>query len=144
MTREVTLHTARMIAGALAGGVVLLALLAGLVDFSAGIDALTAPAALFGLVSPVIGFRLYQYQRERRPAVDSAEQGCARFLRATILALAVTEGAAFFGVIAFMLGGGPFALVGVAMHLLLVGALWPSEEKLDRFVTVSDVPFRDR
>jgi hypothetical protein len=134
LTPEATLAKARLIAGALAAGVLALALVAGLVDVDAGVRALTAPAALLGIVSPVIGYRVYHYQRERAPADEGVAPACARFLRATVAALAVTEAAALFGVVAFMIGGGPYALVGVAMHLLLAGALWPSEEKLDRFV----------
>jgi hypothetical protein len=125
---------ARLIVGGFGAGVVVLMLLAALVDLSAGFDALTAPAALLGLISPVIGYRLYLWSRERVPAGEKTEARCDRFLRATILALAVTEGVALFGVVAFMVGGGPFALVGVLTHLLLTGALWPSDEKLARFL----------
>ena len=123
-----------MMAGALGAGVILLALVASVLDLSAGVTALSAPAALFGLVSPVIGYRLYVYLREKAPTGESAEQAGWRFLQATIGGLAVTEAAALFGVVAFTLGGDLFALVGVPMHVLLSGTLWPSKEKLSRFI----------
>jgi len=138
---EATLRTARAMAGALGAGVVLFALVASTLDLSSGFDALTAPAALFGLIAPVLGYRIYLHLRDSVPAGESVDVVCGLYLRATVFALGITEAAALLGVVAFMLGGGAFALVGLPMHLLLTGALWPSDEKLARFLESS--PGRD-
>jgi len=84
--------------------------------------------ALFGLVSPVLGYRLYLLIRER-PAPAAVE----RFRTATILGLAVTESAAFSGLIAYLLSGRVETLIGLVTHILLAGAIWPSDERLRMF-----------
>jgi hypothetical protein len=131
---ESTLLQARLIAGGMGAGVLLLALVAGWLDLRAGLHVLTAPAALLGLTAPVVGYRIFLWQRDRSATGTGADDRCARFLKATVMALAVSEGIATFGLVAFMLGAGPFALVGVLGHLLLSGALWPNEEKLALFL----------
>ena len=124
---------ARMIAGALVGGVLLLALLVGLYDPSIGFTALTAPSALLGLFAPVLGYRLHALQRQRVPAGADAVERPARYLRAVIMPLAISGGVALLGVVSFALGGGAFSLVGVLTHVLLTGALWPSAERMTHF-----------
>ena len=54
--------------------------------------------------------------------------------KAADAARAITEGAAVFGVVVFAMTGAPLALIGVLMHVLLGGAVWPTEEKLAGFV----------
>jgi hypothetical protein len=81
-----------------------------------------------------VAFRLYQLLRERIGPTATAALRRETFLRANILTFAVTEGAALFGVIVFAMTGSPLALIGVVMHVLLGGAIWPTEEKLAGFV----------
>lgn len=131
--REVLLR-ARLIVGALVGGVLILTALSGFVPRVGGMTGLVAPAAIAGAVSPAVAFRLYQMRRDRLSGGDGASVRRQAFLRANVLTFAITEGAAVFGVIVFALSGAPLALIGVLMHVLLAGALWPSEEKLAGFV----------
>ena len=88
-----------------------------------------------GLVSPVIGYRLYAWSRERMPPGRVAPRAAPTFLRATSLALAVTEGVALFGIVA-LLGSAPLlaALIGVVTHVILAGAVWPTPERLESFL----------
>jgi hypothetical protein len=125
---------ARIIAAALAAGVLVLAAISGVVRLPPSLFSLATPAGLCGLVSLVIGYRLYAWLRERVPSGASHRQRCAAFVRATIVALAVTESTALFGVIVFWLSGEPIALIGVATHIILAGALWPGPERLRAFV----------
>ena len=134
MTPQQALTTARLIAAGLTGGVLLLVAAAGIFEVKANLQVLVAPAALLGLVAPVFGYRLYEMLRERVPGDASRTDRSAAFLRATIAALSVTEGIAFFGVVAYLLSQRFFALVGVLTHVILTGALWPSEQRLERFL----------
>jgi hypothetical protein len=129
-----TLATAGIIVAALTAGVLMITVVAGLVDISAGLEILVPPAALLGLISPVVAYRLYLRMRERIPADADAHFRCHRFLTATVLAVAITESIALFGVVAFMLGGGYAALIGVVTHVILVGAIWPTRERLETFL----------
>jgi hypothetical protein len=129
---EPTLRTARIAAVALLSGVVAMALAAWLLRprVTASVPILVGPAALAGLVALVIGYRVYQAIRSRGHEAGRREA----FLRATIVALAITEGAALFGVVAFLLSGNPATLFGVASHVLLTGAIWPSASRLEIFL----------
>ncbi len=129
-----TVTAGRTLAVGLVAGVLLLTLLAGLYDLSIGFTALTAPAALLGLVNPVLGYRIHVRQWQRIPADAQAADRRACYLRSIVLPLAVSEGVATLGVVSFALGGGAFSLVGVLTHLLLTGALWPSADRLSRFL----------
>ena len=124
---------ARAMAAALAAAVLLLTAVSGALPSPRSLDSLAAPAALTGLVSLLIGFRLYHWLRERIPAGASDEARQATFLQATIIALAVTEAVALFGVVVYWFSGDPFALVGVVTHVILVGAVWPTPERLETF-----------
>jgi len=133
--REAALSRARLIALALVAGTVALALAIAVIARQipphpdGGAARVMVPlSALFGLVSPVLGYRLYLLIRER-PAPAAAE----RFRTATILGLAVTEGAAFSGLIAYLLSGRYETLIGLVTHILLAGAIWPSDERLRMF-----------
>ncbi len=127
-------NAARAIVAALVLGVLVLMALSGLLPRAEGVEFLVVPAAIIGAVSPVIGYRAYHYLRERIPARASPQQRMRTFLRANILAMGITEGAALAGVIVHALTGSLLALLGAGMHVLLAGALWPSPEKLDAFV----------
>jgi hypothetical protein len=125
---------ARLIVGALIGGVLVLTALSGFMPRVDGMYGLVVPAAVVGAASPAVAFRFYQLLRDRLPDGAGAALRRQTFLRANILCFAITEGAAVFGVIVFALTGAPVALIGIVMHVLLGGALWPSEEKLAGFV----------
>jgi hypothetical protein len=129
-----TLATAGMVVAALTAGVLMITVVAGFVDISAGLDFLVAPAALLGLISPIAAYRMYLRMRDRLPADADDEFRCHRFLVATVSAAAITESIAIFGVLAFMLGGGFAGLIGVVTHVILVGAIWPSRERLATFL----------
>jgi xanthosine utilization system XapX-like protein len=128
------LARSRVIAAALAGGVLLLTALGAVVELPGTLGFLAGPAALFGLVGLLIGYRLYHWLRERIPAGASEEARQARFVQATIAALAVTDAVAVFGVVVYWFSGDPFALVGVVTHVILVGAVWPTPERLEEFL----------
>ena len=134
MNDGATLRQARLIVGALVGGVLILTALSGWMPRSEGLEGLVVPAAVVGAASPVVGFRLYQLLRDRLPPEATASRRRETFLRANVVAFAITEGAALFGVIVHALTGAPLALIGVGMHVLLAGALWPSAEKLAGFM----------
>lgn len=128
---EGTLRRTRRVAGALALGPLVLAGVAGFLPLEpqARLAFLAAPVALVGLVSPVIGHRLFLGRGQRLP--PDREARCASYTQATILALAVTEGIALLGIVTHVLTGRLFPLVGLLSHTLLAGALWPSREKLE-------------
>ncbi|HKQ59810.1 MAG TPA: hypothetical protein VJS92_00920 [Candidatus Polarisedimenticolaceae bacterium] len=104
------------------------------------IDAVASPVlwpvsttALFGILSPVLGYRLYGWVRERAAAAGLAEK-CRAFVRAHALALGLSEGCALLGLVAFVLSRHPAALLGVATHAVLCGALWPGRERLEGYL----------
>lgn len=126
---------ARVIVLALTLGVLAFAALGEFIGARTGPRALVAPAALAGVVSPVIGYRLYHWLQERGRTSATVEARCAAYLRATVVAVAVTEGVALFGVVAYLLSGEIAALIGVVTHVVLAGALWPTPEKLTSFTS---------
>lgn len=128
------LKQARRFAGALAAGVLVLAGASGFVGARPVFPSLGAAAALAGLISPVIGYRLYAWLRERYPAEASHVERCAGFVRATLLSLAVSESVALFGIFAYWFSAALPALIGVVTHVILVGAVWPTDERLEAFL----------
>ena len=126
---------ARTIAGALVAGVLLLTAVSALLRPSAALGVLVVPAAALGAISPAIGYRLYLLLRERIPAEAPTWERRAVYVRAVVLSLAVTEAAALFGALVFGLTSDPIALLGPLMHVLLAGAIWPSLERLEGFLT---------
>lgn len=134
---EAALARTRLIVAALAGGVLVLAAGSGFVDFG-GDGAfgrmLSLPVGLAGLVALVVGWRLFMTMRDRAADVEEVETGIQRYSAALLMALALTEGVAFVGVVAYMLGGTLIALTGVATHVLLTGILWPAGEKIRPFL----------
>jgi hypothetical protein len=98
------------------------------------LDSLTTPAALAGLVAPAIAFHLYRRLQEKAGEEPDPGRRASRFVTATVLSLAVTEAAAIFGTVAFLLSSRSIALIGVVLHVLLCGAIWPSRDRMDSFV----------
>jgi hypothetical protein len=129
-----SLVRARLIVGSLVGGVLVLTALGGFLPRVVGAHGLVVPAAVMGAASPAIAFRLYQLMRDRLTPESTVEHRREVFVRANVLCFAITEAAAVFGAVVFALSGAPLALIGVGMHVLLAGALWPSQEKLEAFL----------
>ena len=137
--RRSTLSTARVVVGAGAVGPLILAGIAEWIEIEVQLPQLVLPAALLGVVSPLIGFRWTAMIREKlRPSSGEAES-CAAFLRATFSAMAVGEAIALFGVVAYLLSDRPLALIGVVTQFILGGAIWPTDERLDHFVAGAGV-----
>jgi hypothetical protein len=92
---------------------------------------LVLPAALAGLVALAVGYQLYGAVLGRLAAGAAAGPRLAALRAATIASLSVTESTAIFGAIAFYFSREPVALVGLAAHLILAGAVWPTEGRLE-------------
>jgi hypothetical protein len=131
---RVTLLRSSIIVGAITVGPLILTIISAFVRLSSELHYLVAPAGLLGIISPVIGYRLYQAMRRRIPPTADREQRCRGFLTATIAPLAVTEGIALIGIVAFMLSGAPACLIGVLTHVILAAAIWPTQERLEQFM----------
>jgi hypothetical protein len=127
------LAKARTLVASSTGAVLILAAASGLVEPGTSVPALGPPAALAGLVSPLLGYRLFALLRERTGPGAGHAARCDRFLRATLFSVAVGAGVALFGIVAFWLSSVVAALIGVVTLVILVGALWPTEEKLEGF-----------
>jgi hypothetical protein len=136
-TRErelAVLRQARLLSGATAAGVLALAAATSLVETRPALPVLGSAAALAGLVSPLIGYRLFAWLRERVPPGASHAERCAGFLRATLLSVAAGGSVALFGIVAYWLSAALAALIGVVTLVILVGAVWPTPERLDSFL----------
>jgi hypothetical protein len=95
---------------------------------------LSFPVGLLGLIMLVAGWRVFVTMGERASEIEDVASGCARYTTALLIALALTEGVAFLGIVTYMLGAGILALTGVLTHVLLTGILWPSAEKIRPFL----------
>jgi hypothetical protein len=122
---------------------IVVALLASVLAFAAiaiwlgpgggGLRRLVVPVALAGLISPVIGYRLYLLIGSRVGPGADLETRCGAFQHATVIALLVTEGVAVLGIVTYLLSGDLAALAGAVTHVLLAGAIWPSRVRLENF-----------
>jgi hypothetical protein len=130
-----TLLTSRIVAAGML--VAVLAIAAAALAMPPGVGryrGLVVPAALAGLVSPVIGYRLYALSGAKVTREDDVVSKCGRFQHATVTALAVPFSAALLGIVVTLLSGDPAAMTGVVTHVLLTGAIWPSRVRLKSFV----------
>jgi hypothetical protein len=126
---------ARLPAASLLSGVLVVWVAVYLVPGEPARAAWAGAASLLGLVSPVIGYRLYGWL-ESRVSPGTGPAGIDRaWIRATVYALAVTGAAALLCAIAFLLTRDPTTHLGPAMHVLLTGALWPSSERRNAFAS---------
>lgn len=130
--KEKTLRSVRLVAALIGASPVVLAAAVAGIGGVPSTDALVFPAVLAGLIALPVAWRLYAALQGG--AVAGEEARCRRFLVATACALAVTECAAIFGIVAFMLSRQGAALVGVATHVILAGAIWPTEARLESFL----------
>lgn len=113
------LASARLVVAGLALGPAVLLAASLALEPSGSVPALDAVAPVVGLVLLPIAWRVRAALRGRP------------YLTGLLVPLALTEGGALLGIVAFALGGSPMTLLGLAMHLVLVGLIWPSEERLD-------------
>lgn len=130
----------RVVAACLLAGVAALWVTAHVVPFEARSGGWAGAAALVGLVSPVVGYRLYVWLGTRLPRRAAEAEVDAAWARATVVALAVTEAAALLCAVAFLLTRDPATYLGPAMHVLLTGALWPGPERRNAFAGLADPP----
>lgn len=128
--RAHALGTARLTAAVLGAGPFLLAALMLVVAPREGATRLVVPAGILGLVAPAIAWRVQA--RIREAARGGAAGGRRAYVRSVTLSLCITEAAAILGVLVWLLTRQPEALIGLPMHLVMVGALWPTEERLQR------------
>jgi len=133
MTPDQALRSARSFAASTTGGLLLLVAVIGWIPPLGQLEALVFPVGLLGIVSPLVGFRLLEYWRERARGADTAS-ACNAYAQGHMLALAVTEVVGFLGAVAFLLAGRIATLIGVLTHVILAGAIWPTEESLERFL----------
>jgi hypothetical protein len=131
---EGAVRTAQYIVGGLTLGVLAFAAFSGWLPKGSALRFLVFPAGLLGIVSPVVGYRLYHLMLERIPPRAGADERRAVFVRANVLAMGVTEAVAFFGVLVYGVTGEWVALTGLVTHVLLAGAVWPSPERLELFL----------
>ena len=125
---ERTVARARAATLGLATAPVLLALLAWWVPHGEGARGLVVPAGALGIVAPALAWRLHRRVRERARGAAAAREA---FVRSIVLALAFTGAAATFGVVAWALSDDLSALIGLPVHVLLAGGLWPTREGLE-------------
>lgn len=129
------LTATRTVAAALLVAVLVLAAIAYRISPGTGdFRVLVIPAALAGLVSPVIAYRLYSVLGARTSPDAALGVRCDAFQRVTVVALAVTAGAALFGIATYAMSSDLAAMTGVVTHVLLSGAIWPSRVRLESYL----------
>jgi hypothetical protein len=133
---ESTVARSRMIVIAMAGGVLALTAVSRFIELESIGFARSAglPVGLAGLVALPFGWRANVTMRERVPDNLDVETGCTRYTAALLVALAITEGIAFVGIVCYTLGSELIALTGVLTHIMLSGALWPTPERVRPFL----------
>ena len=131
-TPEAALRVARIVAGAVVVGPLLVLAVAAWMPPIPALDVLLLPAVVLGLATFAGGLALHaRLIRAGRPDMDLAQRA-ARFHLATLVALALTEAAAILGAMAFSAKRAPWALVPVAAHLALAFLVWPTRSRFDR------------
>jgi hypothetical protein len=95
---------------------------------------LVIPAALAGLVSPVIAYRSYSVLGARTSPDAALGVRCEAFQRVTVVALSVTAGVALFGIVIYVMSSDLAAMTGVVTHVLMSGAIWPRRVRLESFL----------
>lgn len=120
----------RIVAGALALAPLIVAGVLSAVELRAPIGPLALPAALAGALAPAVAYRLFRMLRARVPAGAGVAVLGDRYLSGLVVALGVTQAAALVGVLVSEFTGEPLALLGLATHVLTVGVLWPTDERV--------------
>jgi hypothetical protein len=132
--QERILRTTRAIVAAQLIGPFLLAAAATALPREPSVTFLGFPTFLLGLAAPAIAVRLYRKMQESLTKETTLKRRLEKFRLATLSAIGCTEGAALLGIAVFHLTRDAFALVALAMHVFLTGAIWPSARRLDSFL----------
>ena len=90
----------------------------------------TMVAVVAGLLAPVWAYRRYL---EAALEADADLSALDQFDRATRRSWWVVAAAAGVGVAAWCYSAAPQALIGVATHVLMIGAIWPTHERFEGF-----------
>lgn len=129
------LTATRTVVAALLVAVLALAAIAYRINPATGyLQVLVIPAALAGLVSPVMAYRLYSVLGAKTPPDAALGVRCDAFKRVTVIALSVTAGAALLGIVTYAMSSDLAAMTGVVTHVLLSGAIWPSRVRLESYL----------
>lgn len=129
------LTATRTVVAALLVAVVALAAIVYRISPGTGdLQVLVIPAALAGLVSPVMAYRLYSVLGAKTPTDAALGVRCDAFKRVTVVALSVTAGAALLGIVTYAMSSDLAAMTGVVTHVLLSGAIWPSRVRLESYL----------
>ena len=130
----VAVRTTRLMAVALAVGPVMVLALVTVFEPSSALGLLQIPAGALGLILPVVAYRLFLYRKSRLDPQRSEAERCSGYVSGFIVAAAVSEGAALVGSVTYVLTRHPATLLGLAMHLVILGAIWPSEDRVHWFI----------
>src|SRR4029078_11653366 len=117
--RAKALGTARLAAALLLAGPFLLTARALVVAPREGVEGRVVPAGVLGLVAPAVAWRVQA--RIREGARGGAAGGRRAYVRSVTWSLCITEGAATLGVLVWLLSQAPQALIGLPLHLVMVG-----------------------
>ena len=123
----------RIVLGALASAPVIVTGVLAAVDLRARVGPLALPAAIAGAIAPVVALRLFGWLRSRVPDGAPLETRGELYMSALLVAVGITEAAAFAGVLIAEFTGEPFAMLGLATHVVLVGVVWPNHERFAAF-----------
>jgi hypothetical protein len=151
------LRVLRLLLAAMGGGMVVFAGIAVLVVKSGSMD---SRPALAPILLPILGLvailELPVYATMRRGIVSKARQAWDRtpssddpavellpsYNMLTIIGGALAEGFGLFGTVVFLLTGSWPALAAPAIALVALAAVFPSQDRLNRFVTAVTGQFR--
>ena len=133
---DTTVARMRLIVLALTAGVLALATASGFIELGVLEFARVAGmlAGLAGLVVLPAAWRVYLAMREGSSDVADVQTGCNRYSSAVLMALAMSEGVAFIGIVFYLMGAEIVSMLGVVTHVLLTGVLWPTAEKVHPFL----------
>jgi hypothetical protein len=135
---EGTLTQVRVIAGALAGSVVVYAVLAWLVTGRGGGEAIGLPGMAVAVLAALGAFDLLLAPVIERALLANAggeamDRALAEYRKAKVVGFAFREAAAIFGLLIALFTGQPLWCYGLAAATLIAMALaWPSREELER------------
>jgi hypothetical protein len=128
-----TLVRCRLVAGLLAALPLVVAVLFAVIDLRVPVGPLGWPAAIGGVIAPLVAHRLFALLRSRVPMDTALAVRGERYLSALLVALGVTEAAALAGVLIAEFTGESVALIGLATHVLTAVVLWPNDERVRGF-----------
>ena len=127
----------RLIAAALVAGPIPV-VVAGwfLSPLTDGLGSFAIAFGAIGLIAPAAGYHLFLSGKSRLDASGPSEDAerIKQYEQSFLFALSLSEGGALLGCVAWLLTGLTPTLIGVATHILVVGALWPSRGLVEWFI----------